>query len=75
MVDGVQGSFGAREHADLGKNIAQVDLDRVGADVELLGDLFVAETRGNQPQDTQLSLAKIVGFGGGHGAIIHQVIR
>ena len=48
MVNGVHGGFGARQDADLGEDIAQVDFDRVRADEELTGDFLVAGASGYQ---------------------------
>ena len=59
LADGVQRRLGARHDADLGENVAQVHFDRVRADDELLSDLFVAGSRGHQPQDFPLALAEI----------------
>jgi len=51
MVDGVQGEFQAVGDAEFVEDIVQVILDGLFADEELLADLFVAITLGDELHD------------------------
>ena len=60
--DSSHGGLGARSRPNLGKNIAQVNFHRVGADKQLGSNLFIASPGRHEPQYILFPVTEVVDF-------------
>src|SRR5512142_253242 len=61
MADGVRNRRRAAIHGQLAKDVAQVNLHGLGADMECLGDFLVGMSRCRGPQHVHLAVCEVFG--------------
>ena len=62
MAQGISRRLGAIGRASLGKDVTDVGSDRVEADDEVIGDLLVALTSGDEAEDLDFAHGEAVGM-------------